>query len=170
MTEKDLVILARAGDKSAFCSLYELQKDRLYRYALYVLCDEQDAQDAVQDCVLSAFSQISQLKKSAAFHSWIFRILYCSCTKIQKNQIEKRKQSNIEEIREIGADQNLPLKTELQNALLSIDEREREVVLLSVIAGYTSREIAKITGLSPAGVRTKQARALEKLRVFLKKE
>ena len=47
MDEKNLILLAKAGDKEAFCSLYSLYKGRLYRYAFYKLQNEEDAKDCL---------------------------------------------------------------------------------------------------------------------------
>ena len=51
---------ARSGSKEAFCELYGMYKDRLYRYALYRLGDPDDAEDAVSECVLAAWQGIRQ--------------------------------------------------------------------------------------------------------------
>lgn len=54
MKESEFIKNAQKGDKNAFCELYELYKNRLYRYAYYKLSSEADAEDAVMDCVLCA--------------------------------------------------------------------------------------------------------------------
>ena len=62
MDEKQLVLNAKNGDKEAFTALYSIYKDRLYRYAFYRLSNPEDAEDAVSECVLSAFWEIKNLK------------------------------------------------------------------------------------------------------------
>ncbi len=81
MKESELIKNAQKGDKNAFCELYELYKNRLYRYAYYKLSSEADAEDAVMDCILCAWQGIKQLKKAEAFPAWIFKILRSSCAK-----------------------------------------------------------------------------------------
>ena len=73
MREKELVVKAKAGDAKAFTELYGLYKKKLYSYAFYRLGNAADAEDAVSDCVLSAFEQINKLKKAEAFSYWILR-------------------------------------------------------------------------------------------------
>lgn len=63
MTEKELVLCAQAGDVDAFCTLYDRYKRKLYNYAYYKLGNTQDAEDAVQDCMLTAYARLEQLKK-----------------------------------------------------------------------------------------------------------
>lgn len=67
MNEKNFINSAKNGDKSAFAQLYELYKDRLYRYAFYRLGNHEDAQDAVCDAVLLAYEEIGDLRKASAF-------------------------------------------------------------------------------------------------------
>lgn len=169
MNEKDLVSLSKKGDKQAFADLYGLYKDRLYRYACYRLGNTDDAQDAVCDTVLSAYEQITSLKKSSAFSSWIFKIHYATCSKYIKMQISDKENASIDDFKNSAKTANSinTLSLELNEGLNILNDREREVVLLSVIAGFNSREISKITGLTDGSVRSKLSRSLAKMRAFL---
>ncbi len=164
-----MVEKARRGDKDAFCSLYALYKDRLYRYAYYRLGNADDAQDAVSDCIVSAYEQICRLRKAEAFSSWIFKILHASCSDYVKQQIRQRESESTDTVRSsvnlfVFMDER---KTELCEALDRLSGDERDVVLLSVVAGFTSKEISKVTGLTAGSVRSKLSRSLTKMRSFL---
>ena len=169
MTESDLVKRAKEGDKESFCRLYSLYKDRLYRYAYYKLGNTEDAQDAVSDCIVQAYEQIKEVRKPAAFPSWIFKILYATCSVYVKQQMQQR------EYESIHTEQNgKPLfftmdenKTELCCALEKLNSEEKNIVLLAVVAGFTSKEISKITGLTAGSVRSKLSRSLAKMRKYL---
>lgn len=169
MSEKELVLKAKNGDVDAFCLLYKNYKNKLYSYAYYKLGNSADAEDAVQNCALSAFEQIDKLKKADAFSSWLFRILYCSCTALIKEQIKQRNTDDIEGYINIASldNEKIVLQEELKQALGILREDERNIVLLSVIAGLQSKEIAKITGLSAGNVRTKLSRSLAKMKKYL---
>ena len=167
MDEK-LINEAIAGSKEAFCSLYGIYKDRLYRYALYRLGDPTEAEDAVSECVLAAWKSIGSLRSGKAFGTWIFRILSNCCASRIKEMIEAR--GNLENIYEAskGAPSALPsLSVELTEALSQLGEEERDIVLLSIISGFNSTEIASLTGLAPGSVRSKLSRSLAKMREFL---
>lgn len=169
MKENELVKRAKAGDKDAFCRLYSLYKNRLYRYAYYKLGNVEDAQDAVSDCIVSAFEQIKSLRNANAFSSWIFKILHSACSRYVKLQIQQRECENIDTARSssnlfITIDEN---KTELCQALESLNGDEKDIVLLSVVAGFTSKEISKVTGLTAGSVRSKLSRSLSKMKNFL---
>ena len=165
---EELVRKSISGSKEAFCELYGLYKDRLYRYAFYKLGNPEDAEDAVSDCVLQAWAGISKLKSPEAFGSWLFRILSACCAKRISRIIDDRRYPEL--MRDVGytdpsADNHKAI--ELAEALAILKEDEREIVLLSVVAGLTSGEISKQTGQSPGTVRSKLSRSLAKMRGFL---
>lgn len=176
----NLTVSAVSGDMDAFCELYDLYKLRMYKYARYRLGNDQDAEDAVSECFLSAWKQIGSLRDPDAFAGWIFTILSGCCGKIIGRQIEGRTALQAEGIsvtqtegRERSA---LPdpvghgsaeLRLILSEALEKISETDRNIVLLSVVGGFKSNEIASITGLKPGSVRSRLSRALAKMREYL---
>ena len=169
LNEKQLVMLAKSGDKDAFCSLYGKYKEKLFRYAYYHLKNVSDAEDAVSECVVLAFSEISKLKKAESFSSWIFRIMYCTCTKYIKKQVNQRQSIEISTIANTyTVEQNkAENKTEVMQALNILSDDEREIVMLSIIGGLKSKEIAEIKNLTAGSVRSKLSRSLAKMRKFL---
>ena len=190
MDKMQLIKAAKSRDADAFCALYEQYKDRLYRYAFYRLNHVQDAEDAVSDCVISAFRQIGGLKEPAAFDAWIFRIL-SGCVNARIREQSARRQigtlNGSGEGRQTGTlygfkdrdaamkaepgspdpSQEIAEQTDLSRALETLEDEERNIVLLSVIGGFTSQEIAGLTGLRPGSVRSKCSRSLAKLRKML---
>ena len=168
--EKKLADQARSGSMEAFCELYGLYKDRLYRYALCRLGIPEDAEDAVSECVLAAWQSIGGLRSSEAFGAWIFRILSNCCAGHIKNSIAARE--NIEAIYRDSQDsacmwQSPSLSAELSEALSQLSDEDRSIVLLSVIGDLNSSEIAELTGLPPGTIRSKMSRGLAKMRSYL---
>lgn len=169
MTEKELIKSAKHGDKDAFAMLYGNYESRLYRYACYKLRNRDDACDAVADTIVCAYEEIGSLKKASAFDSWIFSILRAKCNKYIKQQIKQREADDYTTLFD-SAELSTTISNEsveLKEALAMLNENEREIVLLSVIAGLTSREISKITGLTAGSVRSKLSRSLTKMKDFL---
>ena len=164
----ELVTLAKNGDADAFGELYEIYYKEMYRYACCVTGSAELAQDAVSDAVLSAFRQIGSLKKAEAFKGWLFRILCASC---KRAYTENRHKSALVYLDDENSADSEPEKTydldlslDLQRALDSLSEEEKEIVLLSVICNCKSHEIAKITGHPASTVRSKLKRALKKMK------
>lgn len=169
MTERELVKNAQAGSKEAFAQLYVKYQTKLYRYAYYKLGNADDAEDAVSDAVVSAFVQIKELKRADAFSSWLFKILSASCSKYIKHQIAKRDSVDVDTLVYVSGNEKIPdgTLTDLQRALNLLSLEDRDIVLLSAVAGLKSKEIAKIIGLSSNNVRVRLSRALAKMRDFL---
>lgn len=166
MDEKMLVMRAAGGDREAFAALYTRYKDDLYRYAYFQLGHPEDARDAVSSCIVAAFESIYSLRAAAAFKNWIFRILYRCCCKLMTDQNAQRHRADIEELDHLPAENNT-LSPELKEAFSVLSSEDRNIVLLSVIAGYNSSEIAVITGLKATTVRSRLSRALAKMKQFL---
>ena len=165
MDEKFLAKKAKSGDKEAFAGLYMLYKDKLYRYAYYKIGSEQDAMDAVSDCICEAYKYIKTLNNPNSFQPWVFRILYRSCSRFINEQVRLREQTELyENTASYTEDFSKP---ELSEALALLSEEEKDIVLLSTVAGYNSKEIAKILGFKPNTVRSKLSRSLKKMREFL---
>lgn len=165
MDEKDLVKRARSGDKNAFAQLYMNYRDRLYRYAYFKLGDESDAQDAVSDCIVEAYSSIGSLRNERAFSAWIFRILYRRCSALIKEQIARKDCEDIDDT-DLSSDSTNFRAAELKEALSRLSDEDRDIVLLSTVSGYNSREIGRLLGMNSATVRSRLSRSLKKMREF----
>lgn len=169
MEEKELVLKAKGGDIKSFCVLYDNYKRKMYNYAYFKLGNSEDAEDIVQDSILTAFEQINKLKKPEAFSSWLFKILYYGCMSAVKEQIKRRNTDDIENYKnKLSFDNDIAFeREELKQALSILNEDERNIVLLSVVVGLNSKEIAKITGFTSGNVRQKLSRSLAKMRCYL---
>lgn len=169
MNEKELVIRAKKGDIDAFCILYDNYKRKLFNYAYYKLGNKEDAEDIVQDCMLTAFEQLHKLKNPKAFSSWLYTILYHGCMSIIKEQIKQRNNSDIEDYKNTLSYDNTDNieRVELKQALNILSEDDKNIVLLSVVVGLNSKDIAKITGFTAVNVRQRLSRSLSKMKRYL---
>lgn len=171
--DAQLVSRAKAGDAAAFGMLYELIYKELCKYAWYVLGNEEDVKDAVSAAVLDAFNGIKSLKKPEAFGGWMFRILSAKCK--QKLAMYANRPVEWNEANFNGSDCYQANKTneviegvELEKAFKMLDFIDRQIVSMSVFAGFNSSEIAKILGMNSNTVRTRRARALEAMKNYLR--
>ena len=166
MEERMLIGGAVSGDKNAFAALYMLYRDDLYRYAYFRLGNDADAEDAVSACIVAAYENIHTLRAEKAFRTWIFRILYRCCCTLIAGQIEMSRREGEEALDRLPAAES-GISSEVKEAFGVLSGEDREIVLLSVIAGYSSREIASILSLKPSTVRSRLSRGLSKMRKFL---
>ncbi|MDD2980117.1 MAG: RNA polymerase sigma factor [Hespellia sp.] len=166
-TGDELVKRARGGDTKAFAKLYEGIYVDLYRFAFYMMRNAHDAEDVVSEAVISAFEHISNLKKASAFRSWMFTIVSNGC----KKRLLSKECSQVElKETDLSAELNLEEEHDVHKALWSLTQEERMIVLMLVLGGYNSREVGEILEMNPITVRSKQKRALEKMRLLLGEE
>ena len=161
-------------DAEVFTRLYsEVAKD-LYRLALYILKNKEDAEDIVSETVLDAYRQIESLRDDSLFRNWIVKILTNKCRmKLKEYALSKEEVSdNVTELLDertkreaYNAEFN---SLELKEMLMELENEERLIICLSVFEGYKGDEIARILGLNPATVRSKKQRALAKLKAVIK--
>ena len=158
----ELVEAARAGDARAFAGLYEAIYKDLYRFALYTLRNQADAEDAVSEAVVDAYASIHKLRSADAFKAWMFRILSNKC----KNRLKEytRRHVELEEAEAVACQtQELADSLYIRKLFGELSDEERMIISMHVFGGYTSREIARILRMNANTVRTKESRALKKM-------
>ncbi len=158
---------AAHGDSAAFGELYSQFSAEMFRYALYHLGSREAANDAVQETALEAFKSIGRLRNESAAKSWFFGIL-CNVCKHSLREKYKADFSPLELCEELASDsEDTAQALDLIRLMNALDEQSREIVLLSIVGGYTSKDIAEITGISAGTVRSKLSRTLASLRTQL---
>ena len=167
--QKTLVRRAQAGDADAFGELYAAMRQDLFRFAYYQTSSPHLAEDAVSDCVLLAFQKIRQLKKTQSVRSWFFSILLNCCREKQREKALLTQMADIEDsCRLLQQESDLASHAALHMALRQLPDADRELLLLSVLFGYNSKELAEMTGSKSGTVRSRLSRTKDTLRAMLK--
>ena len=172
--EKKLISAAKHGDTQAFAALYGLYAPQLYRFALWYTHNTHDAEDCVQDAVVQAFRNVSSLRKEDSFRTWLFKILANVC----KRKLIENKNEYADETVQDNPDlcnQESPAmdpadRLTVREAVATLPPGDRQILLLSVVAGYKSDEIAKMLNMNAATVRSTKSRSLARLRTMLSEE
>ncbi len=76
LLDEELVVLIRTKEKERFTDIVERYKDKLLRYATYLIHDEQKAMDVVQDAFIKAYVNLNGFDVRKKFSSWIYRIVH----------------------------------------------------------------------------------------------
>lgn len=162
-----LIELSKKGDAHAFSQLYSMYSNELYRYALYMTGNTQDAEDAVQEAVISAWRSVHNLKENDKFKLWLFKILTNKCKTLLIRNNKSHDALPIDEYDFIGVDDDFTVSTELKSALQSLTPPDGQIIMLSIIGGFKSDELAQIYNMKPSTIRSRQKRGLEKLKAIL---
>lgn len=164
VVDVSLVENAKKGNRKSFEELYMMVYKDMYRYAYFMLGSREDAEDAVSDAVFDAYKSLKTLKNSGAFSTWIFRILYIKCKVKRKEYLNKHEEISDNEYNSHDFTHSTIDRIAIAKELGKLKVDEREIVLLSTIYGYNSKEIGKILDLKSTTVRSKLSRALEKIK------
>ena len=183
-TDAELVSLAKAGELVAFEALTSRYEQRVYRLAMRMLRQEQDAEDVTQQTFLSVLENLEGFRGEASFSTWVSRIASHAALKV----IRKRKGLNtfsLEEATEPSDDLNsIPhpefiadwrqspehlverneVRRLLDDALTRLDEKHRLVFLLRDVEGLSIQETAAALDVSEANVKVRLLRARLQLR------
>lgn len=173
-SEASLVARAIVRDTEAFSQLYHLYFDRVYRYARLRLHNPADAEDVTAAVFLSAWRGIDRFspKHETSFAGWLFRLAHN--TVIDRYRRVRETISLDEPEASITTDFAFPSPetelewqltlAELHEALQTLTDEQREVVLLRFVEGLSAREVGDIMGKQEGTVRGMQFRAIEALR------
>lgn len=157
-TTENLVKKAKQKNPDAFMELMRLYTKDLYRVALAILINDEDAADAIQDTVLVCWEKIDTLQYPQYFKTWMTRILINKCYKIRKG---KEKICGLEEYEEAEVYDEYNL--ELKEALSLLDEKYRVIMTLFYSEGYHIEEIARMLKIPKSTVQTRLHRGRKKL-------
>jgi RNA polymerase sigma-70 factor (ECF subfamily) len=174
----------REQAREAFSDLVSGYQRQAMRLALYLLRDATDADEAVQDAFVKVFTHITAYREDLPFEAWFTRILANTCRdrKKARRRRERWEVVGLDRHPEYGSrvdttpargpsPEEALLGTELRRELLeaidTLPERQREVLLLCHAEGQSPREVGELTGLNESTVRVHLFRALRKLRHVL---
>jgi len=164
----ELIVKSQSGDVDAFGKLYSEVWHDLYKYAFLFLQNQQDAMDAVQQTALEAFCAIKKLKSPESFQAWMFAILSRQCKKMIPELMRRRQTETLEDaelfLAEPDTTEDLAEAQEVYAAVSGLPSDDRQILLLRLVRGYSSAEIAKILNRPAGSVRSRLSRALAKLR------
>lgn len=163
--KSDLVKRAKRRETDAFTELMQLHMKDMYRVAVSILMNDEDAADAIQDAILACWEKIDGLKEPRYFGTWMTRILINKCYDIRRRN---QRFTDLGEWEEPSAEDHYNL--EWKEALSVLDERHRVVVELFYGEGYRTEEIAKILRIPKSTVQTRLWRGRKKLADYYAKE
>lgn len=169
MEERILVKRAKRGDADAFGDLYAQIYRKLYAFALYTLGSRQDAEDAVSEAVTDAFAAIGQLKKEESFAGWMYRIVANKCRQRMREYYRQGEELTEELMESKSPPRDCWSNTEdeymeVRRAFFQLKEEDRQIISLHIFFGYRTREIAVLLGINENTVRSKESRALKKMK------
>jgi RNA polymerase sigma-70 factor (ECF subfamily) len=158
-----LVKLAKKGDKPAFDEVIRLCVADMFRIAMSILNNKDDADDAVCDTVVKAYENLQKLNNCKFFKTWIIRMLINRANDIYKSR------SKIVYIYDIINEPQYEDKysfdyDELSKAVAGLSFDYRTVITLHYFQDMRIREIAHVLEIPQGTVKWRLSKAKEKLK------
>ena len=159
------------SNPETFESLINSMRVKLYKTAMSILKNDDDACDAIQETLMSAYKNFNSLNNKDYFGTWITRILINKCYDIIK---QNKKISSINQMME--KDENASYyevykeESLVENVLSKIDPDLKVVTVLYYYDEFSVNEIAEMLNIPEGTVKSRLARSRDKLYDILKKE
>ena len=169
MTRTDAALLAAHvdGDPEAFGELFSRHRDRLWAVALRTSGSPDDAADALQDAMISAFRRAGSFRGDAAVTTWLHRIVVNACLDQHRKRRARPTTTWIDTLHEREHDRddvaNRELQIELERALAQLPADQRAAIVLVDVEGYSVEETAAILECAPGTVKSRCSRGRARL-------
>ncbi|HLZ92736.1 MAG TPA: sigma-70 family RNA polymerase sigma factor [Candidatus Acidoferrum sp.] len=180
-----LVAAAKSGDTSAFEELVNRYDRKIFRLTMNITRNREDAEDAMQDAFMKAYSHLDRFQEESRFYTWLVRI--AANEALMRLRKRRPNQVSLDEPLETGDDfipqqiedwgpnpEQRYAQTEMRDILRSVIEELppdfRVVFVLRDVEGLSTEETAETVGISEAAVKSRLLRARLKLRQKLDRQ
>jgi RNA polymerase sigma-70 factor (ECF subfamily) len=185
ITDDVLVERARQGELPAFEELVNRHEEKLYRVAMRLMRNENDAREVLQDALLSAWQNLDGFAGRAQFGSWIYRVTVNTALMLLRSR-RRHPAVSMDDVDAMVLDeavgegalgagrnwsrrpdeqlQSAELKEQIQGALDGLPEILRVVFVLRDVEGLSTEETADLLGVTVPTVKTRLHRARMVLR------
>ena len=180
-----LVREAAGGDRGAMERLLLRAQEVAYRFSLLVCGHPEDAEDVMQDALLKTYQHVGRISEPEAFRTWLYSTVRNACLMKRRRRVgEPANFVSIEGGVE-NSDGTVPVdvadgsrpaderlidgwtSSRLRQALKELPPTYRMIIVMREMEGLSTREVATITGVSEANVKTRLHRARVMLRRHL---
>lgn len=179
--EAALLERCRRGDVAAFEPLVEKYRERVWRLAFHHLRDSEEAQDVAQEAFIRAWQALASFRGQSAFYTWLFRITMNVATDRARQRASRARALGAERVPEeewervmidpaAGPEQTATRaeqRARIRQALATLPEHHRTIIMLSDLEGLSYREIAEVLDIPMGTVMSRLHHARKRLRAAL---
>jgi RNA polymerase sigma-70 factor (ECF subfamily) len=170
--ERELISRAQAGDRAAFGALVREHGNEVYTLARRLVGDPHLAADVAQETLIRAWKALPNFRGDAALSTWLHRITVNTAW-TQRRKARRHSGAPLDDYIEVAAPmgpdhpemagETLELRGRLRQALDSLPEGQRQVVVLKDVYDWSHAEIAEAIGISVSAAKVRLHRARARL-------
>lgn len=173
MQEQDEILVERAlnGDSTAFENLIARYKNLVYGVAFYYVKNFHDAQEVLQETFFAAYRGLYKLQQPEKFSRWLYRIAENQSRRWLRNQKKHRDVFFLDEVSEdevaypvLQEESRKRIRQEVRDAIDLLSEKNRLVVILYYLSGYSYEEISESLGIKRSTVDSRLQESRKNLR------
>ncbi len=176
--DRELVRRAQHGEKEAFEVLVAKHQGRVFAVAGGILRNREDVEDIAQQVFLKAYFSLKRFDQRSAFSTWLYKITVNECWDLLRkkkvrplvfeselSEEQAHAYQSTEQKPEFAPDvsEQLDTKQQLDHWLEVLEERDRTMLVLKEVQGFTVEEIAEIMGINGNTVKVRLFRARQKI-------
>jgi RNA polymerase sigma-70 factor (ECF subfamily) len=170
-TDAELMTAHQAGDRAAFGLLVNRHAHRMWSVAVRTLGNAEDADDAVQEALVSAFQRAGSFRGRSTVGTWLHRIVVNACIDRMRHDRVRRTvplpDTEPAAQRRIDPAAELATRMAVLDALAALSVDHRIAVVLVDMEGWSVADAAQILDVRPGTVKSRCARGRAKLAVLL---
>jgi len=164
----------RSGDQDAYCIVYQRYFDDVYNFVCYSV-GHSNAEDVVQETFLRVYRSSTQFRGDSELRTWIFGIARRQISDWFRRQRLLPANWLGEVIPDLtpGPEESFYIQEQAREVLAKLEKlgfKQRSVVVLRSMYGFSGREVAEIMGMSESNVRTLLHRTIKKLQSDIRPE
>jgi len=183
--ERQLVRRAQKGDKEAFERLVHGHQHRVFAVARGILKRQEDVEDVAQQVFVKAYFSLKRFDQRAAFSTWLYKITVNECWDLLRKRKarplvyeadfseEQSRQYSATEREAAGgpdASERIAMRQRLESMLQQLDNRDRAMLILKEVEGFSVEEIADSLGLNANTVKVRLFRARRRIVEYCRRE
>jgi RNA polymerase sigma-70 factor (ECF subfamily) len=172
-SEQALVGAARAGDAKAIDALLKRHQGQLYRFALKMCRDEEDAKDILQDTLLASIRALRGFRGRSSVSTWLYSIARSFCIKKRRRSKFAPAEDKVLSLESVadscpspdqqrGPEETVAgyqVQAAIDDAIAALSPMYREVLVLRDIEGLPAAEVGKVVGIGERAVKSRLHRA-----------
>lgn len=176
LSDAELLAAHVAGDAEAFGLLVRRHRDRLYAVALRTTSDPEEAADALQDALVSAYRRAASFRGEAAVTTWLHRIVVNACLDRMRRRRSRPTvpipdgdpETGWGELRDPRDEiDRLELRHEIDKALAALPVEQRAAIVLVDVEGLPVADAARVLGVAEGTIKSRCSRGRARLALAL---